>query len=81
MRKFNEAEIKEIIRTARVFAAQFTEEKYQKLVQMQQEIADSDFIEAAWGCVSCSRSVVSRVLRHQAGMCSLSRKRQKRSQS
>ncbi|RLC60833.1 MAG: hypothetical protein DRI01_09550 [Chloroflexi bacterium] len=49
MRKFNEAEIKEIIRTARVFAAQFTEEKYQKLVQMQQEIADSDFIEAAWG--------------------------------
>jgi hypothetical protein len=49
MRKFNEEEIKEIVRTAQIFASQFTEDQYHKLVQMQQEAADPEFIETAWG--------------------------------
>jgi len=49
MRKFTQQEIREIIRTAQLLAPQFTGDQYQKLVQMQQEMADSEFIEAAWG--------------------------------
>jgi hypothetical protein len=49
MRKFSEEEISEIIRTAQIFASHLTEDQYQKLVQMQQEMANSEFIEAAWG--------------------------------
>jgi len=49
MRKFTEEEIKEIVRTAQLIAPQFSKEQYQKLAQMQQEMADSEFIEAAWG--------------------------------
>jgi len=49
MRKFSEEEINEIIRTAQIFAPHLTEEQYQKLLQLQQEMADSEFIEAAWG--------------------------------
>jgi hypothetical protein len=47
-RKFSEAEINDIVRTARVQAPPFTAEEYQKLIQMQKEMADSKFIQAAW---------------------------------
>jgi hypothetical protein len=49
MRKFNEEEMRELIRTAQLFAPQFTEGEYQRLMQMQQEMAESGFLEAAWG--------------------------------
>jgi chromosome segregation ATPase len=49
MRKFTEEEVREVIRTAQVFASQFTEEQYRSLIQMQQDLADSSFVEAAWG--------------------------------
>jgi hypothetical protein len=64
MRKFTEEEIKEIIRTAQLFAPQLSDKQYEKLIQMQQELADSEFIEAAWGVhrleqeygISCSQA-------------------------
>jgi DNA repair exonuclease SbcCD ATPase subunit len=47
MRKFSEEEIREIIRTLQVFAPSFTNDQYQKIIQMQEELADPEFIEAA----------------------------------
>lgn len=49
MRKFNQDEIREIIRTAQIFAPQFTEKNYQMLASMQEEMVESGFIEAAYG--------------------------------
>ncbi|MDP3061849.1 MAG: hypothetical protein Q8O40_01360 [Chloroflexota bacterium] len=49
MRKFTAEEITEIIRSAQLLAPGFTEEQYQRLVQMQEELADSGFIESAYG--------------------------------
>ena len=62
MRRFTQEETGEILRTAHIFAPQFTEEQYQRLVQMQSEMADSRFIEAAWG--------VHRLEREQGTPCS-----------
>jgi len=65
MKKFTEDEIKETIRTARLFAPHLTPEQYQRFVEMQREIADSGFIEAAWAVhhleqkrgISCSQAL------------------------
>jgi hypothetical protein len=65
MRKFTEEEIGEIVRTAQVFAPQFTDEQYRMLMEQGHDLADSGFIEAAWGVhrleqehgIPCSQAV------------------------
>jgi hypothetical protein len=49
MRKFTEEEIREILRSAQVCAPSFSDDQYRKLVELGQDLADSEFIEAAWG--------------------------------
>ncbi|MDP2953885.1 MAG: hypothetical protein Q8O76_11295 [Chloroflexota bacterium] len=49
MKKFTAEEIKEIVRFAQLLAPGFSEEQYQSLVQMQEEMAGSGFIETAYG--------------------------------
>jgi len=47
-RRFSEEEISNIVQTARIQAPPFTVEEYRKIVQMQQEMKDTEFVRAAW---------------------------------
>jgi len=49
MKEFSAEEIKEIVRTAQIFAQQFSEAQFQKLMGMHGEMAKSGFIEGAYG--------------------------------
>jgi septal ring factor EnvC (AmiA/AmiB activator) len=49
MKEFSAEEIKEVVRTAQIYAHHFTEEQYQKLMGMHRAMAQPGFIESASG--------------------------------
>lgn len=65
MKNFTAEEIKEVLRIAKALAPQFTEEQYNRLMELGSRLVEPDFLESAWGLnrleeersITCSQSL------------------------